>query len=154
MKYTWLKQRITQVDVANLIGTKVKQFTVGDIGDDEENPVNGIEIEFDGEPTAQNLAKLDKELGGLYRDKELTIYDLPTSIHRATLKSVDTGNPKPAIVTRQCQGQDFDIPAFVTENIKDQWLAGDIQIGDIVLVTYCEENPDDVIVIGKVFKSW
>jgi len=82
------------------------------------------------------------------------VVGLPASDHLATIKSINTAAAKPIIVTRVSSGQEFDIPCVVTESVKDQFLSGDVVVGDIVIITYCEERIDDAIVIAKVFKSW
>jgi len=84
----------------------------------------------------------------------LAVTDLPASLHLATLKSVNPSLAKPAVVTRAFAGIDVDVPCVVTTAIRDQWIAGAISIGDIVIVAYCEERINDAIIIAKVFKSW
>lgn len=82
------------------------------------------------------------------------IEDLPTSQHLARIKSIDVSKAKPITVTREYEGQEFDINCVVTEDIKEQYQAGKINTGDIVIVTYCEERQDQAIVLSKIFKSW
>lgn len=82
------------------------------------------------------------------------ISDLSSSPHLARIKSIDITKAKPITVIRTFAGREFDVPCVVTEQIKDQFLAGNITVGDIVIVECCEERPEDAIVIAKVYKSW
>ena len=86
--------------------------------------------------------------------RDFTVEDLPASQHLARIKDIDVTRPKPITVIRDFAGQEFDFPCVVTESIKDQYLAGDINVGDIVIVSYCEERIGDAIVTNKVYKSW
>jgi len=75
----------------------------------------------------------------------------PDSIHISTLVSIDVGRARPAKVKRVWEGRDYFYDCFVTENIKDQYVNGDIIVGDYLLILF-EEG--DQIVTAKVFKSW
>jgi len=85
---------------------------------------------------------------------------LPRSEHVARLKAVSPPPAKrPAIVTRVFMGVEYDIPCYATQIVRDQYQAGDIQIGDFMLVSFIAEyvNGREVILpiaIAKVFKSW
>ena len=86
--------------------------------------------------------------------RELEANDLPCSQHLARIKEVDVQKPKPVVVTRDAFGKSFDIPCVVTQDIKEQYQAGNIQVGDIVIVSYCEERPEAAMVQSKIYKSW
>lgn len=62
MKYKWIKQPITKDSIEKLLGKKIKRLTVGQIDNGEGETVNGIEIETDGDLTANDLQKLDPGL--------------------------------------------------------------------------------------------
>lgn len=88
-----------------------------------------------------------------------TLDTLPHSEHIAKLKAVDPAAVKPATVTRKFMGELYDVACFVTETVKDQYQAGDIAVGDYVVVSFISEYPDGEernipIVTGKVFRSW
>ena len=73
------------------------------------------------------------------------------STHVATLVSIDTNKARPAQIKRVWEGRDYFYDCFVTENVKDQYIAGDINIGDHLLVLF---EMGEQIVTAKVFKSW
>jgi len=114
----------------------------------KEYPDQGITIPRDEEGNELPITLAELNL------RDFEALDLPTSQHLARIKSIDVTKAKPMTVTRTYQGIDFDIPCVVTQNIKDQYVEGKIQVGDIVIVAYCDERIDDAIVQSKVFKSW
>lgn len=76
----------------------------------------------------------------------------PDSTHIAILVSIDVSKARPAKVKRVWEGGDYFHDCFVTETIKDQYLAGNIAIGDHLLVHF--DPIGEQIVTAKVFKSW
>ena len=83
----------------------------------------------------------------------------PTSEHIGKLISVNTSVAKPATIRRKYMGETYDVSCFVTQSVKDQFQAGDIQINDYVLVSFIDENPNGTeknvaILTDKVYKSW
>lgn len=77
----------------------------------------------------------------------------PYSTHLARVIAIDPDKEKPATVVRIWNSKDYTYDCYVTENVKDQWLAGDIVVGDFVLVHFIEGG-EKVIVIAKVLKTW
>lgn len=75
----------------------------------------------------------------------------PNSTHISVLESIDVGRARPAKVKRVWEGKDYFYDCFVTENIKDQYVNGDIKVGDYLLVLF---EMGEQIVTAKVFKSW
>ena len=85
--------------------------------------------------------------------------ELPKSEHIGKLTAVNTSLAKPATVTRKYLGQLYDVQCLVSQNVVDMWLAGDLQIGDYVLVSFIDEIPNTTevsvaIVTDKVYESW
>lgn len=78
----------------------------------------------------------------------------PRSIHLARLSDINPDKVRPATAVRTWEDRDYTYDCFVTQTIKDQWIAGDIVIGDIVLVEFLEDTSDRAIVVHKVFKTW
>jgi hypothetical protein len=84
MKYQWIEEEVTAGMIERETGLKVKNIITGRIiagydGEDEHgNPMpihkRGIEIEFETEPSVNNLEKLDRKFIKLKRDggKDLT----------------------------------------------------------------------------------
>jgi len=76
----------------------------------------------------------------------------PRSTHLSILEAVNTGQLKPARIKRVWEGRDYFYDCFVTEGVKDQFVAGDVKVGDHVLVHF--DDVGEQIVTEKVFKSW
>ena len=75
------------------------------------------------------------------------------SIHWAVLGSVGIGT-KPARVTRTYNNREYTFNCYVTQSMRDDYLAGKIAIGDYVLVAFADDDISKPIVIGKVYKTW
>ena len=76
----------------------------------------------------------------------------PVSTSIASIEAVDTSKARPARVKRMWRDKAHYYDCFVTETVKDQYLAGNIAVGDHVLVQY--DDKGEQIVVAKVFKSW
>ncbi|MBA7685298.1 hypothetical protein ES703_93716 [subsurface metagenome] len=88
----------------------------------------------------------------------------PLSTHLARLDNINPGALKPATVTRlfltendvttiwSVTGKEYSCDCFVTQSIVDEWQAGSIVVGDLVLTHFLES--DKPIVTHKVFKTW
>ena len=163
---TWQGGKLTAPKLTELVGSTIRSVVVGEVTtghivgyvkeQDIELTSAGIAIEAD-ELTPEQLAILNEKFIPLHYfnlPDDLTIYYLRRSQHLAKIKSIDVTKPKPIIVTRTYEGLDFDIPCIVTQDIKDQFVAGKIAVGDIVIVTYCEGRYDQAIIQSKVFRSW
>ena len=72
----------------------------------------------------------------------------------AILDAVNVAAVKPATVRRTWEGKDYTLDCYITQNVKDEWLAGNIVIGDYVLVEYLDRDPDKAGVVAKVVKTW
>ncbi len=101
----------------------------------------------------------DVQHGQIWTDMEaellaegfIKLPDPPTSTHISTLVSIDVGRARPAKVKRVWEDRDYFYDCFVTENVKDQYVAGDIKVGDYLLILF---ESGEQIVTAKVFKSW
>ncbi len=78
----------------------------------------------------------------------------PLCTHWAVIDSFDIGQVKPMRVRRTWKGVEYTVNCYVTDGIKDQYQAGDIAVGDYVLVEFLEDDADKAIVFAKVFKTW
>jgi len=88
-----------------------------------------------------------------------TANDLPHSEHIGKLMAVNATAARPATVRRKFMGTTYDVNCLVTQEVKDEYQAGKIQLGDYVIVSFIDEIPDTeevniAIVTGKVFESW
>lgn len=78
--------------------------------------------------------------------------DPPRSTHISTLVAINASVARPAKVKRIWEGRDYLYDCFVTEAIKDQYVSGDIAVGDFLLVHF--DPIGEQIVTDKIFKSW
>lgn len=76
----------------------------------------------------------------------------PRSTHISTIDAIDTTKARPVRIKRVWEGKDYFYDCLVTESVKDQYLAGDVKVGDYVIVHF--DDIGEQIVTGKVFKSW
>ncbi|MBI2849766.1 MAG: hypothetical protein HYX80_01830 [Chloroflexi bacterium] len=72
----------------------------------------------------------------------------------AILQAVNVGAVKPATVRRNWQGTDYTLDCYITQHVRDEWVAGRIAIGDYVLVEYLDQDPDRAGVVAKIVKTW
>jgi len=86
--------------------------------------------------------------------KRLPIFVPPLYGCWAILESVNVTTVKPATVRRTWEGTDYVLDCYITQNVKDEWLAGNIAIGDYVLIEYLDRDPDKAGVVAKVVKTW
>ncbi len=81
-------------------------------------------------------------------------YIPPVSSFWAVLDSVNVAAVKPATVTRSWGGTNYTFDCYISEHVKDEWVAGHIVIGDYVLVEVLDWDPDKMGVVAKVYKTW
>lgn len=72
----------------------------------------------------------------------------------AQVAGFDAQATKPLQVTRVWQGDTITLWTYVTEQVKDAYLAGNLATGDFVLVVFVDSERDKPIATQKVFKSW
>jgi len=76
----------------------------------------------------------------------------PMSTYISTIDAIDTAKARPVRIKRVWQGKDYFYDCLVTQSVKDQYVAGDISVGDYVLVHF--DDTGEQVVTAKVFKSW
>lgn len=76
----------------------------------------------------------------------------PHSTHISSIDAIDTAKARPVRIKRVWEGKDYFHDCLVTESVKDQFVAGDVKVGDYVLVHF--DAVGEQIVTAKVFKSW
>lgn len=76
----------------------------------------------------------------------------PVSTHISVIDAIDTNKPRPVRIKRIWEGRDYFYDCFVTESVKDQYMAGSIVAGDYVVVHF--DDRGEQLVMEKVFKSW
>ena len=80
----------------------------------------------------------------------------PYSTHIGQITDIDPSKVKPATIKRMWEGQEFTYNCLVTQDIRDQYAEGKINIGDYVLVHFFDDDMEKPIsiVMQKVFKTW
>ncbi|GAI86560.1 unnamed protein product, partial [marine sediment metagenome] len=78
--------------------------------------------------------------------------NLPHSTHISIIDAIDPTKARPVRVKRVWGDRDYFYDCLVTESVKDQYLAGDVAVGDYVIVFWSDVG--EQIVAAKVFKSW
>ena len=76
----------------------------------------------------------------------------PRSTYISVINSIDASKARPVRVKRVWEGRDYFYDCFVSESVKDQYIAGSVAVGDYVLVHF--DHIGEQIVTAKVFKSW
>lgn len=76
----------------------------------------------------------------------------PHSTYISVIEAIDVAKARPVRVKRVWEGRDYFYNCFVTESVKDQYVAGNIAVGDYVIVHF--DDIGEQIVTAKVFKSW
>ncbi len=76
----------------------------------------------------------------------------PRSTHISVLEAVDPAKARPAKIKRVWEGRDYFYDCFVTQTVKDQFVAGDVAVGDYVIVHF--DDIGEQIVTAKAYKSW
>ncbi len=78
----------------------------------------------------------------------------PLCTHWAKVDSFNQAEEKPMRVRRTWNSREYTVDCYVTENIKDQYQAGDVAVGDFVLVEFLEDSADKAVVFAKVLETW
>ena len=76
----------------------------------------------------------------------------PASTHISSIEAIDTSKARPVTIKRMWRNKPHYYDCFVTEAVKDDYLAGNIAVGDYVVVTF--DDVGEPLVMAKVFKSW
>ena len=85
---------------------------------------------------------------------ELEDQDALTTPHWAQIDSFNPSLAKPIQVTRTWQGRSLQTRCFVTQAIKDAFQAGDLAVGDFVLVLFVDGDRDLPLAVSKILKTW
>jgi hypothetical protein len=76
----------------------------------------------------------------------------PHSMHVARLVAINPTAARPAMIERNWEGDVYSYNCLITQDIRNQYAAGQIQAGDFVLAHF--DDIDQVIITHKIFKSW
>lgn len=81
----------------------------------------------------------------------------PYSTHIGQVTDIDPSKAKPATIKRLWAGQEFTYNCLVTQDVRDQYAEGKINIGDFVLVEFFDDDEIGkliAIITQKIFKTW
>ena len=109
-----------------------------------------LDIPIPDKPLEAWLMKAD--LSGLEANPNYIEPEPPLSTYISTIKAIDTAKARPVKVKRVWEGKDYFYDCLVTESVKDQYVAGDVAVGDYVIVHF--DDIGEQIVTAKIFKSW
>ncbi len=78
---------------------------------------------------------------------------LTATRHWARVKSFQAAE-KPIVVTREFMGQQYDVACYASQDLKDAYDAGNLQLGDYVIVDFIDGDISKPFASQKVYKSW
>lgn len=144
MKHQWLEKHKTCNKLSQELGIEVRSITKGEIGD-EETFIRGIEIEFDTEPTAEQLEKIDV----MFKPLNVKRTDgITADAHWAIVDSFHLASEKPLRVTRRNRL----IDCYVTQSVVALYLAGQLNIGDMVVGIFVDGDIDKPLISDKIYR--
>ena len=110
-------------------------------------------IDFEPDLSPENYL-FDEVNNTLMLDPDMPIPEPPCSIHIGRIVSINVDLARPVKISREWRGNVTQHSCLATEGLKDQYLQGDVKIGDYVLVDCQDDHVCEYIVIAKIFKSW
>lgn len=139
------------------------------------NQASSLEAEFfdiidEGLPNQHRILKdgklqedFDIQHGQIWRNHEQELIangylepppepEPPLSTHISIIDAIDTSKARPVRIKRVWEGKDYFYDCLVTESVKDQYVSGDVKVGDYVIVHF--DDIGELVVTGKVYKSW
>lgn len=128
---------------------KKDQVEQSDLDDAKAN--NCPEIANGIPPALQHILS-EGQLPYAYEEPTLPEPEPPCSTHISTIDAIDTGKARPVRIKRVWEGRDYFYDCLVTESVKDQYVAGDVKVGDYVIIHF--DDIGEQVVTAKVFKSW
>jgi len=131
---------------------KKEQVEQSDINDAKAN--NCPEI-ANGIPPALEGIVTDDMLPYAYEEPEappIPEPEPPHSTHISTIEAIDPSKARPARIKRVWEGKDYFYDCLVSQSVKDQYVAGNVKVGDYVEVHFTDMG--EQLVTVKVYKSW
>lgn len=80
--------------------------------------------------------------------------ELRMSLHEAQITAINTALVRPITATVHQDGNQFPIDCFVTQDLVDAFQAGNLAVGDWVLIYFIDHREDKAIAQQKIFKTW
>jgi len=78
----------------------------------------------------------------------------PKATYWARIAAFSPSADQPLRIRRTYRGHTYDAWAYVTQDIVDAYQAGNLSIGDYVLVLFVDHDPNKLIATQKVSNSW
>jgi hypothetical protein len=78
----------------------------------------------------------------------------PANTYWAQVAGFDAQAEKPLQVTRNWSGHDITLWVYVSQDVADAYVAGNLEVGDYVLVVFVDDDPELPIATQKVYQSW
>ena len=75
-------------------------------------------------------------------------------IYWAKAKGFNASSERPLTVERTYRGTTYTIDCYVTTQIKDEYQAGTLTIGDYVIISFIDGDPEKACAILKAHKTW
>ena len=120
--------------------------------DKADASLNGCPEIANGIPPILGGVISENQLPIVYEEPESPETEPPHSSHVSIINAIDTAKARPVKVKRVWQGKDYFYDCLVAESVKDQYVAGNITIGDYVIVHF--DDIGEQVVTAKIFKSW
>lgn len=79
---------------------------------------------------------------------------MSTSTHWAKVDSFDPTGEKPLIVLRLWNGAWRPIACYVSEILRERFQAGELVVGDFVLIDFVGGDINKPLAITEIFKTW
>jgi len=89
-----------------------------------------------------------------YQEPESPESPMTAFTHWARVNSFNVRSEKPLRVKREWQGVDRLVECYVTEAIKNLYLAGGLAVNDLVIIEFIDGDINKPLAFAKVFKSW
>jgi hypothetical protein len=74
--------------------------------------------------------------------------------HWARILEMNPGQERPLRVQRTYRGEQFTVRCYVTKDLVDLYQAGELAVGDFVLVMFVDGDRNQPLATQKVYKSW
>ena len=77
-----------------------------------------------------------------------------TALYWAQVDSIDPSRRKPIQVTRHWRGHTVQFRCYVTQDLVDAYRAGNLSVGDYVLVVFVDQDKGRPLATQKIARTW
>jgi len=75
-------------------------------------------------------------------------------VYWAKVKGFNAAATKPLVVERTHRGATHTIDCYVTTQVKDEYQAGTLTVGDYVIISFIDGDPEKPCAILKAHETW